>query len=299
MAASRHLWQPECTIKGLPEFPPSTKEAQSEAGETHMRVTLVKQHRRSHRLLRKALKTVLLIALAGLSLATLLLGLRNSSSQSMIAEMARHGLRAATNELALPLDIRMGRPVFPYSVVSGGLRSLRDVADSIDSDPVVALHYPGLHLENLVLRRTAAPMDVFVSYRVQNAVYWTNHRIHMAKGELVLVDGKNVIRARCGNRIAFELPPEAPKAPPLEPPPEVFEYGLPPSFSPGEPPGEAPPAPAPESWPPAFIPPVPCCPQYVDPPINPIAATPEPSTFLLVGAGISLLAMRMKFRKRQ
>jgi hypothetical protein len=299
MAASRYLWQPECTIKGLPEFPPSTKEAQSEAGETRMPVTLVKQHRRSHRLLRKALKTVLLIAFSGLALAALLFGIRNSSSQSLIAEMARHGFRAAMNGLELTPDYRTGRQMFPYSVVPGGLRNLRDAKDSIDSDPVVALHYRDLHIENLQLRRTAAAMDVFVSYRVQNAVYWTGRRIHMAKGELVLVDGKNVIRARCGNRIAFELPPEAPKAPPLEPPPEVFEYGLPPSFSPGEPPGEAPPEPVPESWPPVFIAPVPCCAEYVGPPINPIAATPEPSTFLLVGAGISLLAMRMKFRKRQ
>lgn len=264
-----------------------------------MRVSPIKRHRRRHRLLRKALKTVLLIALASLSLAMLLLGLRNSSSQSMIAEMTRHGLRAATNELELPLDIRMRRPVFPYSVVPSGLRSLRDAADSIDSDPVVALHYRDLHIENLVLRRTAAPVDVFVSYRVQDAIYWTSGRVHLAKGELVLVDGKNVIRARCGNRIAFELPPEAPKAPPLEPPLEVFEYGLPPPFSPGEPPGEGPPEPVPESWPPVLIAPVPCCTGFVGPPNQPIAPTPEPSTLLLVGAGISVLAMRMKFRRRQ
>lgn len=265
-----------------------------------MRVSPIKRHRRSHRLLRKALKTVLLIALAGLSLATLLLGLRNSSSQSMIAEVARHGLRAVTNELELPpLDLRVGRQVLPYSVVPGGLRSLRDVADSIDSDPVVARHYHDLHIENLTLRRTAAPMDVFVSYRVQNAIYWTSHKIHLAKGELVLVDGKNVIRARCGNRIAFELSPEAPKAPPLEPPPVVFEYGLPPSFSRGEPPGEAPPKPVPEPWPPAFIAPVPCCAEYVGPPVNLITPTPEPSTLLLVGAGISVLALGMRFSKRQ
>ncbi len=264
-----------------------------------MPVTLVKQHRGSHRTLRKAPKTGLLIATAGLALAGLVLGLRNSSSQSMIAEMARHGFRAATNGLELPPGIRMGRPVFPYSVVPGGLRSLRDVADSIDSDPVVALHYRDLHIENLVLRRTGAAMDVFVSYRVQNAIYWTSRRVHLAKGELVLVDGKNVIRARCGNRIAFELPPEAPKAPPFEPPPEVFEYGLPPWFPPGEPPGEAPPEPVPESWPPVFIAPVPCCAGYVGAPINPIATTPEPSTLLLVGAGITVLAMRMKFRSRR
>ena len=203
------------------------------------------------------------------------------------------------NGLELTPDYRSGRQVFPYSVVPGGLRNLRDAEVSIDSDPVVALHYRDLHIENLLLRRTATAMDVFVSYRVQNAIYWTSRRIHLAKGELVLVDGKNMIRARCGNRIAFELPPAASKAPSIEPPPEVFEYGLPPSFSPRVPlvaPGGAelhlPPAP----WPPIFVAPVSCCEGYL--PVNSIAATPEPSTFLLWVAGISVV-MRMKCRRRQ
>jgi hypothetical protein len=270
--------------------PPS----QSEAGEIPMRLSLVKQHRGSHRLLRKVLKIVLLIAISGLPLAALLFGIRNSSSQSLIAEMARHGLRAAMNGIELTPDYRSGRQMFPYSVVLGGLRNLRDAEDSVDSDPVVALHYRDLHIENLLLRRTAAAMDVFVSYRVQNAIYWTSHRIHLAKGELVLVDGKNMVRARCGNRIVFELPPEAPKAPPIEPPPEVFEYGLPPSIGPGEPLL----TPGPGYWPPVFVAPLPCCGGYVGGPINPIAATPEPSTLLLVGAGILVVVMRMKFRRR-
>ena len=166
----------------------------------------------------------------------------------------------------------------------GGLRSLRDAEDSVNSDPLVAQHYRDLHLENLMLRRTAAAMDVFVSYRVQNAIYWTSHRIRIAKGELVWLDGKKMVRARCGNRIAFELPPETPTAPPLEPPDVAFEYGLPPSFSPGEPlppPVESPPEPVPDSWPPVFA--VPCCAGYVRVPVKPFATTPEPSTLLLVG----------------
>ena len=56
-------------------------------------------------------------------------------------------------------------------------------------------------------------MDVFVSYRLQNAIYWTSRRIHLPEGEPVLVDGKNMIRARCGNRIAFEPPRRTPKPP--------------------------------------------------------------------------------------
>lgn len=259
-----------------------------------MRRGLVKQYRRSHRLRRKVLRAVLLLVIFGLPLAAFWFGIRNSPSQSLIAQVARDGWRAAMNVPELPPDYRSGRQMFPYSVVPGGLRNMRDAEDAIGSDPVVALHYRDLHLENLGLRRTAAAMDVFVSYRVRNGIYWTSHRIHMAKGELVLVDGKNLVRARCGNRIAFELPPEAPKAFPIEPPPEVFEYGLPPAFTPDEPLL----TPGPDYWPPALVAPMPCCGGYVGGPVDPIATTPEPSTLLLVGAGILLVVMRMKFRKR-
>lgn len=267
-----------------------------------MPVRLVKEHRRSHRRRRKAQKTGLLIAIFALLLAALLLGLRNSSSPSLLAEMARHGARAATTELELTPDFRSGRKQFPYSVVPGGLRNLRDAQDSIAADPVVARHYRDLRIENLVLRRTPAAMDVFVSYRVQNAIYWTSHRIHMAKGELVLVDGKNMVRARCGNRIVFELPPETPKNPGDEPPPQVFEYGLPPVVSPGEPTlveSEAEPKPTPGYGPPFFLPPVFCCEGYGGGPVNPTAATPEPSTLLLVGAGLLVVGLRMKGKRRE
>lgn len=266
-----------------------------------MRVRQVNKHRHLHRRRRKTLRTGLVVAFFASLVAALLLGLRNSSSPSLLAEMARHGLRAATTELELTPDVRSGRKLLPYSVVPGGLRNVRDAQDSIEADPVVARHYRGLHVENLVLRRTPAAMDVFVSYRVQNAIYWTSHKVHMAKGELVLVDGKNMVRARCANRIVFELPPEAPKNPGDEPPPEVFEYGLPPVVSPPEPmlvELEAVPKPTPGYGPPLFVPPVFCCEEYRGGPVNPTAATPEPSTLLLLGAGILVVGLQMKGKRR-
>ncbi len=177
-----------------------------------MRVSLVKPHGGSHRRLGKALKAGLLLAIAGLPLAALLFHFRDSPHQPMMDETATRSSPIATNELELPLDYPLARQVFPYSVVPGGVQTARDAEDAIQADPVVALHYRGLHIGNLLLQRTAAAMDVFVSYRAQNAIYWTSRRIHMAGGELVLVDGTNMIRARCGNRIARERPRGAPKS---------------------------------------------------------------------------------------
>ncbi len=266
-----------------------------------MSTSPVQQRRSTPRRRRKAIRTGLLIAISALLLATLLLGLRNSASRSMLPEIARHGWRGATTELDLTLDFRGGRKLFPYSVVPGGLRNVRDAQDSIAADPAVARHYRGLHIENLVLRRTPAAMDVFVSYRVENAIYWTNHRIHLPKGELMLVDGANMVRARCGNRIVFDLPPETPKNPGDEPPPEIFEYGLPPAVSPDEPmlvETEDEPKPPPGYGPPLFVPPVVCCGGYGGGPVNPTAATPEPSTLLLMGAGVLIVGLRMKGNQR-
>ncbi len=264
-----------------------------------MRVSLVKPHGGSHRRLGKALKAGLLLAIAGLPLAALLFHFRDSPDRSLIGAKVIPASPVATNGLELRLDYPLARQVFPYSVVPGGVQTAREAEDAIQADPVVALHYRGLHIGNLLLQRTAAAMDVFVSYRAQNAIYWTSRRIHMAGGELVLVDGTNMIRARCGNRIAFERPRGAPRRPHLEPARRILEGGLPPPFIPGEPllakaSGER----TPDLWPPVFVPLVPCCTEYVGDPVNPIGTTPEPPAFLLVGTGLALWVVRMRVGRR-
>ena len=201
-------------------------------------------------------------------------------------------------------DYRAARKIHPYSVIPGGVLTIAEVENSIAADPVVAQHYRDIHTENLLLRRTAAPMEVFVSYRIQNAIYWTSRKIHLPKGELLLVDGKNMVRAACGNRVVFQLPPESPKRepPPIEPPVVVFELGSPPLLTPREPfvpTLELTPGPRPGIWPPVFFLPFVCCGESGPGTSSPLAVTtPEPPVFLLFGTGVLLLALRTKPWKR-
>ncbi len=113
-----------------------------------------------------------------------------------------------------------GRPVYPYSVVAGGVRDARELKWAAEHDPVVAAHYAGFDYDHarvvqLVLARTA-----YVSYRIGNKVYWTRHRVKLHKGETVITDGKITARTRCANRVE-----EAPQvlSSSSEPPVLMFE----------------------------------------------------------------------------
>lgn len=117
-----------------------------------------------------------------------------------------------------------GRPIYPYSIVPGGVRSARELKWAADHDPVVAAHYAGFDYDHarivqLVLARTA-----YVSYRIGNKVYWTRRRIKLKKGETLLTDGKITARTRCANRV--EEAPEAAFSP-SEPPAMKFDEPLP------------------------------------------------------------------------
>lgn len=109
------------------------------------------------------------------------------------------------------------RPVYPYSVVPGGVYSGKEAKEAAKKDPVVKKHYTeqGVDVDSLEATKLKSAKKGYVSYRVGDRIYWTKKKVDLAPGELVLTDGNEKIRGRCGNMIS-----DKPKSPvsPIEPP---------------------------------------------------------------------------------
>jgi energy-converting hydrogenase Eha subunit F len=204
-------------------------------------------------------------------------------------------LQMQTLEVRPPkLTFRAARQMFPFSVIPGGVLDTRELADSISHDPVVREHYRDLQPEHMWFTRMKKPMLAYVSYRKGNSVHWTTHQVTIPANELVLTDGKSMVRARCGNRVEVKRPEPLPATitPPEIPPPDIaLETGLPdlvpPTIDPPRPPGtqiaqNTPPGGRVSSPPPTW-----CC-GIVN---HPLPSVPEPGTFVLVFAGVLGIAI--------
>jgi PEP-CTERM motif-containing protein len=115
------------------------------------------------------------------------------------------------------------RPVYPYSVVPGGVEDVRELKWVAEHDPVVGAHYAGFDYDHARVVRLVLARTVYLSYRIGNRVYWTRHRVTLHKGEKLITDGKITGRTRCANRVE-ELPQQAASF--LEPPPAKFDEPL-------------------------------------------------------------------------
>jgi len=113
------------------------------------------------------------------------------------------------------------RPVYPYSVVPGGIEDAKELKWVAEHDPIVAAHYAGFDYDHARVVRLTLARTAYVSYRIGNRVYWTHRRVTLHKGERLITDGRMTARTRCANRVE-EVPPEA-VTPPVEPPVEKFE----------------------------------------------------------------------------
>jgi hypothetical protein len=111
------------------------------------------------------------------------------------------------------------RPVYPYSVVPGGVRDAHELKMAAEHDPVVAAHYAGFDYDHARVVRLVLARTAYVSYRIGNKVYWSRHRISLKPGELLITDGKITARARCANRVE-EIPQQEHSN--FEPTPENF-----------------------------------------------------------------------------
>jgi hypothetical protein len=94
------------------------------------------------------------------------------------------------------------RPVYPYSLVPGGVKSAKELRDVFEHDPVLASHYHNFDFDHARAYRLEKAMTVFVSYRIAGKIYWTTRRLALKPGELLITDGVITVRARCGNQVS-------------------------------------------------------------------------------------------------
>jgi len=226
-----------------------------------------------------------------------------------------------------------GRPVYPYSIVRGGIRNAQELKRAAEHDPVVASHYAGFDYDHARVVRLVLARTAYVSYRIGNRVYWTRRRVKLKKGETLLTDGKITARTRCANRVE-EMPQQATSE--SEPPVAKFDEPMMPSLGPAMQAPSVPfesslasgnPGPAPpltsydpittEGWTPISPPPLPSVcgigkkksgevgggKKKFDPcgSSGPPGEVPEPSTWLLMasGAGAIYWKARQKFARRR
>jgi PEP-CTERM motif len=111
-------------------------------------------------------------------------------------------------------EVQPSRPVYPYSVVPGGVVDAKELKWVAEHDPVVAAHYAGFDYDHARVVRLTLARTAFVSYRIGNHVYWMRRRISLHKGEDLITDGRITARGRCGNQVAEKPQQEASAAEP-------------------------------------------------------------------------------------
>jgi hypothetical protein len=207
-----------------------------------------------------------------------------------------------------------GRPVYPYSVIPGGVESGHELKYAVFHDSVVANHYADFDLASARVVRLDRNRAVYVSYRLGDRVYWTKKTLNLLKGESLITDGVHEARTRCGNRVS-----ETPVGPvsPLEPSPRAMATPVvpelvavnqppggplgPPVAPPAAPPGSSgtPPGGPPTGGviPPVYYPPVGGGPPgYHSTVTPPPVSTPEPGSFALLAIGLLALLAAHAFR---
>jgi hypothetical protein len=167
------------------------------------------------------IRWLIAFAFCGLTLSFLAPALRKWSAPGFSpASLARN---TAPVTKPLPAYIRSLRPNYPYSVIPGGAYSPQELRYASGKDNVVRAHYADFHLDDARVVKLTAPRYEYVSYRIQNRVYWTGKKLRIPEGEYLLTDGVHFARTRCGNRLSDQPSGEISS---LEPPPALLSQPL-------------------------------------------------------------------------
>ncbi len=98
--------------------------------------------------------------------------------------------------------MRALRPIYPYSVIPGGAYSAAELRVASQRDRVVAGHYADFDLAAARVVTLAEDRYQYVSFRLKNRVYWTQKKLRIPRGEILLTDGRHYARTSCGNRLS-------------------------------------------------------------------------------------------------
>jgi PEP-CTERM motif len=188
-----------------------------------------RRHRRN-RLIRRwlAFATAILFSVAASTLAlhylspSLFRAQQSTAPDFQQAEFSRDRV-ITLNQLLTHTEPSSDRPVYPYSLVPGGVEDARELKWVAEHDPIVAAHYAGFDYDHAKVVRLTLDRTVYLSFRIGSHVYWTRHRVTLHKGEKLLTDGRMTARTRCANRVE-EVPQQA--AAPVEPPAAKFDQPI-------------------------------------------------------------------------
>jgi hypothetical protein len=110
---------------------------------------------------------------------------------------------------------RRSRPIYPYSVIPGGVYNIAELKQILTSNPLLARHLENFDMERAVLVTNISPRAAYVSYRMGNVIFWTKRKLTIARGETLITDGKHTIRTRCGNDVSdVPMTPQSPSSDP-------------------------------------------------------------------------------------
>lgn len=197
-----------------------------ENGNVHIVVRRRRSRRhRRNRIIRRSL-TLATVAIIVASVSTLALqyfspSLFSERNPALSATADSESLSRASVINQILADAPAPRPVYPYSVVPGGVEDAKELKWVAEHDPIVGAHYAGFNYARAQVVRLTLARTVYLSYRIGNHIYWTRRRVTLHKGEKLITDGTMTARSRCANRV--EESPQQQAVSPAEPPAQRFD----------------------------------------------------------------------------
>jgi len=99
-----------------------------------------------------------------------------------------------------------------YGFIPGGVQAVGQFKRALGADAALAAQFPDFVWGNAHFETLKRSECVYIAYRKGDRFAWTNRCKMLYAGELILPDGKNRIRAVCGNKISAA--PQVPTIPP-------------------------------------------------------------------------------------